>query len=75
MGLQQYWNKRNFTVTPEPHGASQSSSGRLQFVIQQHAASHLHYDFRLEIAGTFKSDARRRRCIDFMCKNLPLKKS
>ena len=55
MGLQQYWNKRNFKVTPEPHGAAQAPSGRPQFVIQQHAASHLHYDFRLELAGTLKS--------------------
>ena len=59
MGLQQYWGKRNFNETPEPRGASQSPSGRRQecrqFVIQQHAASHLHYDFRLELAGTLKS--------------------
>ena len=55
MGLQQYWGKRNFKETPEPRGASQSSSERLQFVIQQHAASRLHYDFRLELAGTLKS--------------------
>jgi bifunctional non-homologous end joining protein LigD len=43
MGLQQYWEKRNFKETPEPRGASQSSSERL------------HYDFRLELAGTLKS--------------------
>jgi DNA ligase D-like protein (predicted ligase)/DNA ligase D-like protein (predicted 3'-phosphoesterase) len=55
MGLQQYWRKRNFKETPEPRGASQSPSERLQFVIQQHAASRLHYDFRLELAGTLKS--------------------
>ncbi|MEP6891519.1 MAG: DNA polymerase ligase N-terminal domain-containing protein, partial [Nitrospirota bacterium] len=55
MGLQQYWGKRNFKETPEPRGASQSPSERLQFVIQQHAASRLHYDFRLELAGTLKS--------------------
>lgn len=55
MGLQQYWEKRNFKKTPEPRGASQSPLGRLQFVIQQHAASRLHYDFRLELAGTLKS--------------------
>ncbi|MEO8047791.1 MAG: DNA ligase D, partial [Nitrospirota bacterium] len=55
MGLRQYWGKRNFKETPEPRGALQSSSERLQFVIQQHAASRLHYDFRLELAGTLKS--------------------
>lgn len=55
MGLQQYWNKRNFKETPEPRGASQSPSSRLQFIVQKHAASHLHYDFRLEIDGMFKS--------------------
>ena len=55
MGLQQYWEKRNFKKTPEPRGASQSPLGRLQFVIQRHAASRLHYDFRLELAGTLKS--------------------
>lgn len=55
MGLQQYWGKRNFKETPEPRGASQSPSERLPFVIQQHAASRLHYDFRLELAGTLKS--------------------
>ena len=55
MGLQQYRQKRNFNVTPEPLGASRSSSTRPQFVIQKHAASRLHYDFRLELDGTLKS--------------------
>jgi bifunctional non-homologous end joining protein LigD len=55
MGLQQYRQKRNFNVTPEPLGASRSTSTQPQFVIQKHAASRLHYDFRLELDGTLKS--------------------
>ncbi|MBL8069551.1 MAG: DNA ligase D [Nitrospira sp.] len=55
MGLQQYWNKRNFKKTPEPRGKNAEPEGRLQFVIQKHAATRLHYDFRLELNGTLKS--------------------
>jgi bifunctional non-homologous end joining protein LigD len=55
MGLRQYWKKRNFNKTPEPRGKSVPPTGRLQFVIQKHAASRLHYDFRLELDGTLKS--------------------
>jgi bifunctional non-homologous end joining protein LigD len=55
MSLQPYREKRNFKKTPEPRGKAAASSGRLRYVIQQHAASHLHYDFRLELAGTLKS--------------------
>lgn len=55
MGLRQYWNKRNFKKTPEPRGHAKPASGRWQFVIQKHAASRLHYDFRLELDGTLKS--------------------
>jgi bifunctional non-homologous end joining protein LigD len=55
MGLQEYWKKRDFKETPEPRGKPKPASERLQFVIQKHAASRLHYDFRLELDGTLKS--------------------
>jgi len=55
MGLQRYWKKRNFKETPEPRGKTEAPSGRLRYVIQKHAASRLHYDFRLELDGTLKS--------------------
>lgn len=55
MGLQEYHAKRRFDRTPEPEGSCKSGSGALRFVIQKHAASRLHYDFRLEVSGTLKS--------------------
>ena len=55
MGLVEYRKKRNFAVTAEPRGATEKSRGTLQFVIQKHDASHLHYDFRLEFDGVLKS--------------------
>jgi bifunctional non-homologous end joining protein LigD len=64
--LSDYRRKRDFSRTPEPSGddtASESGAEKvrgtrmpaLEFVIQKHAASHLHFDFRLELDGTMKS--------------------
>ena len=53
MGLREYRRKRDFEVTPEP-GAERAEGGR-SFVVQKHAASRLHYDFRLELEGVLKS--------------------
>jgi bifunctional non-homologous end joining protein LigD len=54
MSLDKYKKKRSFEKTPEPTGGKGKGSV-LMFVIQKHAASHLHYDFRLEMAGVLKS--------------------
>jgi bifunctional non-homologous end joining protein LigD len=55
MSLAEYKRKRNFKKTPEPAGKAKRSREGRQFVVQKHAASRLHYDFRLELNGTLKS--------------------
>jgi bifunctional non-homologous end joining protein LigD len=54
MSLAKYKQKRTFSKTPEPTGGK-SDTQELHFVIQKHDASHLHYDFRLEMKGVLKS--------------------
>ncbi|MDQ6620933.1 MAG: non-homologous end-joining DNA ligase [Pseudomonadota bacterium] len=56
MGLDLYRKKRNFGITPEPEGRMHDDARPgLSFVIQKHRASHLHYDFRLELDGVLLS--------------------
>jgi bifunctional non-homologous end joining protein LigD len=58
MGLKEYRRKRRFDVTNEPRGQP-AASARVRsgnsYVVQKHAASRLHYDFRLELDGVLKS--------------------
>ena len=58
--LDEYKRKRDFSATPEPDEPVSRRRGKakahaLQYCIQKHDASHLHYDFRLELDGTLKS--------------------
>ncbi len=54
MSLTEYKKKRNFGATPEPEGKVKKAKGQ-SFVIQKHAATRLHYDFRLEMEGVLRS--------------------
>ena len=53
--LTEYRRKRDFSRTAEPEGGDTRARHKPQFVIQKHAASHLHYDLRLEHDGVMKS--------------------
>jgi bifunctional non-homologous end joining protein LigD len=55
MSLKEYRSKRNLKKSHEPDSSIKTSSRSLNFCIQKHAATHLHYDFRLEYRGVLLS--------------------
>ncbi|MCD6471196.1 3'-phosphoesterase [bacterium] len=54
MSLKEYRKKRKFRKTPEPKGRIKKKKGNI-FVVQEHWATHHHFDFRLEMDGVLKS--------------------
>jgi len=54
MSLREYRSKRKFGKTTEPKGEEKVTEGAI-YLIQKHAATHLHYDLRLEMDGVLKS--------------------
>lgn len=54
MSLKEYGSKRNFEKTTEPKLETASAGGSI-YVVHRHAATHLHYDLRLEMEGVLKS--------------------
>jgi DNA ligase D-like protein (predicted 3'-phosphoesterase) len=56
LSIKEYKEKRDFSKTPEPGGKEEEQNfGERIFVVQEHHASHLHYDFRLSLDGVLKS--------------------
>ncbi len=53
--LREYEARRDFAATPEPAPAAERAHARPVFVVQEHRATRLHYDFRLEAGGALKS--------------------
>ncbi|MCX9015216.1 MAG: 3'-phosphoesterase [Candidatus Methanoperedens sp.] len=54
MGLEEYKKMRELAKSPEPEGTVKKGDGNI-FVVQEHNATHLHFDLRLEIGGVLKS--------------------
>jgi len=55
MSIKTYRRKRDFSKTPEPRGGKKIPGKLFRFVVQQHDARTMHFDFRLEVDGALKS--------------------